>query len=294
MAKVLDALRRQNAAPSPTPEPAPAAEPPEGEPEFIEIGPKRELIAASPLVLAAAPRPQPAAPLPGPHGVLFRTVAPAELPAPPRPVRFAAELVTYHAPESAVAGRYAELYAAIREAAGAKAVVDHLLVLLTATRDGVGTTTVLLNVAIAAARQGKRTLVIDANLRRPAVAARLGIDPAPGLAEVLSADSSLDAALRATEQPRLVALAAGAPAPLLADVRTLRDLLAGLRERFDLVLVDGPRWDGRSTVTALAAGCDGVFLVVPAAEADGPPASELLQELPRQGVRLAGSILTAR
>jgi hypothetical protein len=43
---------------------------------------------------------------------------------------------------------------------------------------------------------------------------------------------------------------------------------------------------------ALANASDGVMLVVPAGEADTPPASDLVRALPEQGVALAGCILT--
>ncbi len=90
----------------------------------------------------------------------------------------------------------------------------------------------------------------------------------------------------------LVALTAGAPAPVLADVGTLLALVEQLREAFDLVLIDGPRWDGRSGCLALARMSDAVFLVAPTAEADSPPASDLMRDLPEQGVALAGCVLT--
>ncbi|MGL4549968.1 MAG: CpsD/CapB family tyrosine-protein kinase, partial [Gemmataceae bacterium] len=233
-------------------------------------------------------------PLSGPHSALFRALPVAK--AEPVPVlrrpKFAPEIVTYHTPDQPASTRYAELLASIREAAAVKAVVDHLVLLFAPVRPEVGSTTVLLNVAVVAARQGRRTLVVDANLKRPAVAARLGLTPSPGLMEVLAADCSIDEATRPTDQDGLFALTAGQSGPLLADVRTLHDLLATLRERFDFVLIDGPRWDGRGTTTAIASGCDAVFLVTPVSEADTPPASDLARQLPQQGVRLAGAILT--
>jgi protein-tyrosine kinase len=290
MGNILDTLRRT----APPSEPAALAE----EPAFIEIGPKREVIAASPSVMASHPTPLPIQrplPLAGPHSALFRALParPSEVAVLRRP-RFAPEIVAYHTPDLPIAARYAELYGSIREAAAAKAVVDHLVLLFAPVRPEIGSTTVLLNVAVVAARQGRRTLVVDANLRRPGVAARLGLTPSPGLMEVLAADCSIDEATRPTELERLYALTAGQSGPLLADVRTLHDLLGGLRERFDFVLIDGPRWDGRGTATAIASGCDAVFLVSPTSEADASPASDLARQLPQQGVRLAGSILTAR
>ncbi len=298
MGRTFDTLRvvpttRTAAPPPPAPAHAPAEGP--GEMSFIEIGPKREVIAASADVLAAAPRPAKSPPpVQGPH-VQFRSLTPSagSVPVLRRP-RIAPELVAYHAPQGPEAARYLELFTAVREAAATKAVIDHFVLLFSALRPGVGATNVLLNLAVSAARQGRRALVLDANLRRPAAAARLGMDKAPGLAEVLAADCSLGSAIRPTDQEGLFLLSAGEPQAVLADARTLQDLLAALREQFDFVFVDGPPWDGRATVSAFAAGSDAVFLVLPGPEADAPQATALVRDLPRQGIRLAGTILTGQ
>lgn len=303
MGKLLDTLRATAPGPRQAPE---APEGPAEEASFIEIGPGRQVIAASSDVLASAPRQQPA-PQPAPEPAPAAQSAPAAPPPPvqfrsmtPRPgqvptlrrPRFAPELVAFHSPNGQDSARYMDLFAAVREAAATKAVVDQFVLLMSGVRAGIGATTVVLNVAICAARQDRRTLVVDANLRRPAISSRVGMDRAPGLSEVLAADCSLESAIRPTGLDGLSVLTAGEPQTVLADVRTVQDLLARMREQFDLVFVDGPFWDGRTTVTALAGASDAVFLVLPAAEADGSAANTLTRELPRQGVRLAGTILT--
>jgi MinD-like ATPase involved in chromosome partitioning or flagellar assembly len=134
--------------------------------------------------------------------------------------------------------------------------------------------------------------IVDANLRRAGVAERLGLEPAPGLTEVLAEEVRLEEALRATEQDNLVALTAGSPAPTLASIESVRALLTELRRDFDVIFVDGPAWDGRAAVNALAGACDSVFFVAGRDESETPPVSDLLRQLPRQGVSLAGCILT--
>jgi Mrp family chromosome partitioning ATPase len=262
---------------------------------FIEVGPRKSF-EASPAVLAAIPAPRsqggaiagipspsvspPPALSSRPHHVLFRAVS--------APSRLAPELVAFHAPDQPSSADYVQLLEALSGASKRSPAA----LLLAGVRPRIGTTTVLLNVAITAARQGRRVAVVDANLVRPAVAKYLGLEPAPGLTEVLAGDQPVEQALRATEQSNLVALTAGSPTPTLASTEALRDLLHDLREQFDLVLVDGPRWDGRPAGIALASLCDRMFLVVPGSEADKPPASELVRTLPEQGVCLGGVVLT--
>jgi Mrp family chromosome partitioning ATPase len=72
----------------------------------------------------------------------------------------------------------------------------------------------------------------------------------------------------------------------------MRSLLGQLRQRFELVLVDGPRWDGRADATVPGTACDGVFLVLAEQEADTPPVHDLVRAMAEQGARLAGCILT--
>jgi tyrosine-protein kinase Etk/Wzc len=296
MSKVFDTLRRQATPPAVPAVPSLAAAPSAAEePAFIEIGPKRQVIAASPAVLASHPATA-NLPLSGPHHPRLRSV-PASAPASPAPVlrrpRLAPELLAYHTPDNPVVARYAELLSAVREAASVKKATDKAILSLCPIRGEIGCTTVLLNLAIVSARQGRRTLVLDANTKAPAVAGRLGIVTAPGLMEILAGDATTGA-IQGTDQDNLFALTAGHQGPLLADVQTLHDLLAQVRTQFDLVLIDGPRWDGKPATTALASASDAVFLVVPATEAEATPATDWLRTLPQQGIRLAGTILTAR
>jgi Mrp family chromosome partitioning ATPase len=310
MSKLRQTLRQTSSGPAVSEPSVPAIAPAETETTeeipYIEVGPRRT-IEGSPAVLASipaarhaptlvapthaapAPTPPPApasqpSPLPRPHNVLFRSLAPQS--------KLAPELVAFHAPASPAAARYGELFESLLGAVVDRGGAAPTAMLLTGTRNEAGTTTVVLNVAITAARQGLRVVVIDANLRRASVATRLGLDPAPGLSEVLSEETSIEVTSRATEQAGLSAITAGSPTPALATTETIRALLAELRKRFDLVLIDGPRWDGRSGAIALAGACDAVFLVVPRGEADSPPAKHLVRELPEKELALAGCVLT--
>ena len=311
MGRVLDALRQAEAphvgpgrcpqppAEAPAPAPLLAEAGPEAEIPFIEVGPRKSL-EASPSVLACtpsallaagraapAPAPEPAAAAPG--TVAFRALG---RPAAPCRSHIAPEVVTFHAPQQPVSAQYRDLLAAVAAAGPGGRQVALLFVpgLLAAEA-----TPVVLNLAVTAARQGRRgVLAVDGNLRRPGVAWRLGLPEAPGLREVLGGAVTLDEALQETEQPNLLALTAGAPAGGVGPrfvAETMRSLLRQLRQRFDLVLVDGPRWDGRPDAALLAAACDAVYLVLPEKDAESPEADELLQALPAQGARLAGCVL---
>ena len=67
---------------------------------------------------------------------------------------------------------------------------------LTATTLGEGTTTTLLNLALSFAQSGQRVLLVESDFRNPAISSTLGLQPEPGLAEVLLGSLDLESATR--------------------------------------------------------------------------------------------------
>jgi Mrp family chromosome partitioning ATPase len=265
----------------------------EAEVPFVEVGgPRSELTPPGAIPVVVVPSP----PAEGPRlmTVQFRPLT-VEPPTRHGRSRFAPELVAYHQPDHAISGQYRELS---ERMLGALPAERARVLLFTAAGAATGTTTVLLNTALTVARpSGRRVVVVDAQLRRAAVAARLGLGEAPGLREVLGGRLPLDAALRPTGLPGLSALTAGsasaAPAVRLAG-EGMRAVLRQLREQFDLVFVDGPPWDGRPEVVALGCACDMVYLCLPEAAQETPETADLLQVIPEQGANLGGCVLTSR
>jgi succinoglycan biosynthesis transport protein ExoP len=119
-------------------------------------------------------------------------------------------------------------------------------VLITSPGKEDGKTTVAMRLAEAFARGGKSVILVDADLRRPAIARRFGILPSEGLAAVLVGELSLDKALVSQAAANggsggLLVLPAGPPPPnpseLLASTR-MQELLSDLTKRADIVLID--------------------------------------------------------
>ena len=71
--------------------------------------------------------------------------------------------------------------------------LDSLIVV--SSLKGEGKTTVAANLAIAYARTGKRIIAMDADLRSPELALRLGLESTPGLSTVLAGDATLEEAV---------------------------------------------------------------------------------------------------
>jgi succinoglycan biosynthesis transport protein ExoP len=131
--------------------------------------------------------------------------------------------------------------------------VEGVLLVTSALADE-GKTTVALNLAIAeAAASDAKIVLVEADFHNPTLAKRLGIDSLPGLSEILSCNSTLEAAVHPVNVPRpggrngataaFAVITAGATPPNPAELlerRTMVDLLTALSERFDLTIIDTP------------------------------------------------------
>ena len=116
------------------------------------------------------------------------------------------------------------------------------VVLVTSAVPGEGKTTVAVSLARLAARSGKKVIVIDCDLRRPATAKALGINKYDkGLVEVLTGEKSLDQCLEKDPRSSMhilpVKLKTGNPPDLLGS-NAMEKLINGLKASYDLVVID--------------------------------------------------------
>jgi capsular exopolysaccharide synthesis family protein len=148
--------------------------------------------------------------------------------------------------------------------------------LVASAAPGDGKTTVARHLAGAAATMGARVLLIEADLRRPTVAAQLDIASGPGLADVLIGMASLNDAVQSIDLDRSVrrdshrgrmldALVAGASLPPnpgeLIESHAMQSLLEQVRSTYDLVVIDTPPLTAVSDAFPLLRKVDGVIIV---------------------------------
>jgi Mrp family chromosome partitioning ATPase len=208
----------------------------------------------------------------------------------PRDLQVSPELIAYHQAEHVVSGQYCRLAEQLREQLGpgeARAVV------LCGANRSAGTTTVALNLAITLARASERVAVLDANVQRPAVAAKLGLAGTPGLAEVLTRRAPLPWALRAGPVAGLHVLAC--PSGVMLDAQATARLAAvvdGLRAKHDWVIVDAGVIGGAEVLAVLTACCDATYLVLRQEDIDLPELASVQAQLQANGGQLRGYVLT--
>jgi Mrp family chromosome partitioning ATPase len=199
-----------------------------------------------------------------------------------------AELIAFHEPEHAVSVQYQSLAAEIaRQMPGTLPKV----LLVVGAAEGVGTSTVLLNLAVTLARQDATVTVVDANLARPALAERLGLPPGPGLREVLAGQMPPAWCLQETVQGNLWVLPAGVGGQPRDGVDAVA-IAEKLRERNDCVLIDAGPWTEGGLASRFAGGSDAIYLVMRQESAATAEMSVLQEEILQRSGRLRGCVLT--
>ena len=139
------------------------------------------------------------------------------------------------------------------------------VVVVTSAAPGEGKSTVAVGLAVSLARSGSRVLLVDANLWRPRLTEYLGLAAsASGLTDVLAGGAEVNDVTLSTDDSRLRVLPAGPlpedPGELLGSP-VMRALLDGLREAYDVVVVDTPPLLPLVDGAAVSALVDGVLLV---------------------------------
>lgn len=157
-----------------------------------------------------------------------------------------------------------------------------------------GKTTVALNLASVLAQDHKRTLIVDADLRKPRLHKVFGVDGRVGLSNVLAGKATVEDAVVPTGEENLWVLPCGAippnPAELLGRPSAAEVFLA-LKWRFDRIVVDSPPLGVVTDPAVLARHASIVLLVVSAGRTKKRAAEHGASVLRSVGVEPAGAVL---
>ena len=181
-------------------------------------------------------------------------------------------LVALAAPESAAAEQYRVLYHRLVRLAARRSL---RIVAVTSASRGEGRTLTAANLALTAAQEAHDVVLVEADVRRPALGTLFGLAPRPGLAEVLEGAAELSQAV--ARVGALSVLCAGAVPDATALLRHARaaSVMDQLRAAYGLVVLDAPPALAFTDGDRLASAADAAILVVRAGVT------------PRQVVRLA-------
>ena len=157
-----------------------------------------------------------------------------------------------------------------------------------------GKSTTVANLAVTMAQSGRRTILVDCDLRRPSLHEIFGLQASPGFTDMVLAESS-DLHLQTTNIENLHLLAAGTKPPNPADlIGTQRadNVIAQLQEAADIVLFDAPPVIAVTDAAILGSKVDGVLLVIQAGKTKRDHAERAKETLERAHVRIVGATLT--
>jgi succinoglycan biosynthesis transport protein ExoP len=159
---------------------------------------------------------------------------------------------------------------------------------------GGGTASVVANLALAIAGGGRRVALVDGDAEVPGPTALLGLEPGPGLADVLAGDLALDAALTRLPDLPLAMVRAGRAGPDLLAAPGLPGILAALREHADVVIVAAPELERGADAVSLATVASAVLLVVRLGATAAPELEAAARALARPRGPLLGVVVDRR
>lgn len=193
-------------------------------------------------------------------------------------------------------GALMEAYSSIRAAIDFSIPRNRNVIQLTSSQAGEGKSTTAVILAELFASLGRRTLLIDGDLRRPSVAGLLNIErPKIGLVEVVLGHVTLESAVVRGVHENLEILPVGEIPPNPSEIlssRELRDFIERVRQEYSLVIFDSCPVMGLADAPILANLVDGTVFVLEANRLPFGQARAAVRRLSMAGGNIIGAVLT--
>lgn len=170
------------------------------------------------------------------------------------------------------------------------------VLLVTSAVPGEGKTVIAVSLARLAARNGRRTIIVDADFRRPSVARTMKIPASTGgVLDVLDGRSVLENCIAIDKQSRAFVLPGaskpGNPSDLMAT-DALQNLIASLRGKYDLVVIDSAPLLPVNDTLLLSRFSDAALFVTQTGKTSRDAVAAALRLLNSTSVSVAGVVLT--
>ncbi|AVR00360.1 capsular biosynthesis protein [Oceanobacillus iheyensis] len=169
--------------------------------------------------------------------------------------------------------------------------------LVTSSGPGEGKSMTTANLAVVYAQQGKKVLLIDADMRKPTVHYTFRLDNLRGLSNILVGETTLEEAANTTDVDNLDVISSGPvppnPAELLAS-RKMELFLIEARKTYDLVIFDTPPVLAVTDAQILANIVDGALMVVRSKQTENDAVERAKEALEPARAKLLGAVLNDR
>ncbi|MEE2765372.1 MAG: polysaccharide biosynthesis tyrosine autokinase, partial [Candidatus Neomarinimicrobiota bacterium] len=203
-------------------------------------------------------------------------------------------LMTREDPKSPVSEAYRSLRTSLLYSSSKK---EPKSILISSAGPGEGKTTTVANLAITYANLGKKTLLVDTDLRRPVVHKVFELNREPGITTYLSAATDdYNSLIQNSEIENLSIITAGVippnPSELLGSDR-MTNLVKQLENDWDIVLFDSPPLVAVTDATMISQEIDQIVMVVKVGQTDKKAFAHTLTNLRNVGAPLGGIIMNA-
>lgn len=170
-------------------------------------------------------------------------------------------------------------------------------ILVTSPGPGDGKSTTASNLAIAFAQTGAKTLLIDADLRKPVLNDVFEMKEENGLTQVLIGKTSLEHSVQSTKVKNLTLLASGVrprnPSEFLAS-KVMKSLVQKVSTTYNIVVLDSPPIGAVTDAAVLSTRVDGVVLVVRMGETDRNILKQSIFMLKKVNAKIFGIVLNGQ
>lgn len=167
-------------------------------------------------------------------------------------------------------------------------------VLFTSDLSGTGKSTVASNMAVAYAQAGKKTLFLDADLRKPTSHHTFGVSNQIGLSNLIVNDLLLDEVIKKTKFASLDLITSGPippnPAELLSAPK-LDAIMVRLKTNYDMIIIDSPPILSMTDAQLLSKSASGVILVTNVEKNNRDRLNEAKDLLDKAGANIIGIVL---
>lgn len=158
--------------------------------------------------------------------------------------------------------------------------------------DGKSTTALFLGISMA--EEGKKTLIVETDYRRPMVARKLGMHAPKGIMALLAGEASVEEAVEPAGMENLYFLDCEAlvinPVELI-NSRKFAQLIEQLGEQFDAVIFDTPPLGLFIDAALIAAQADGTVMIFTPGRSDYRKAQQVMDQLEKANARVLGAVL---
>jgi len=203
-------------------------------------------------------------------------------------------LITHEDPKSPVAEAYRSLRTSLMYSSAGNQIKS---ILVSSPGPGEGKTTTVANLAITYANLGKKTLLLDTDLRRPVLHRVLNVSRDPGITNYLSGNiENFNDLVQDTEIDNLYIVSSGVlppnPSELLGSKRML-NLVAKLEKEWDMILFDSPPLVAVTDATMISKEIDRIVMVVKSGSTDKGAFNRTLLALQNVEAPLSGIVMNA-